>query len=1128
MGSSYKSIVSDEALNRDKGWVESLWKPIQVGQHELKVIDRGSGEALIFVPVFFGTEYIYTQQFKELSKSFRSILYRRRESLEAPITLEDRVTELYELLSMLDIEQVHLCGHSEAAMVAMAFAAKFPEKVKSLVVSCVPDVHEMAPARITKKFYQWFEKWPLERFIPESALRSQFARSVGSIEGITAQQINEELVGIPQFKKLFKFSLLPLLLDYNGKKIAANITCPVLLMHHNGQDHAVKLSQVNRLATHFPNLRSYTVLEDGGHMFIYARAEQVTSSIKSFYQEIQQESKMPPLVVKLTDVTALQVELVGRKAGHLAHMLRLNMDVPTGFCITTVSLMNEVKRIGLDTSIHGEVSVEWSEALQEQIMNSRLAADFLNQILLEYNFLLKARSNVRVAVRSSSTKEDLAESSFAGQYETILNVANELQLIDAVKKCLASYWSYRAVVYRQHVGLEDGHIHMGILIQEMVNPVSSGILFTMDPRGQGESEKSMLVNAVWGLGEAGVSGTVTPDEYTIGYLYGRVLQASIADKKFMLQSKETGGVEEIALTEAQSKQNVLTAGHLQMLAKLGRNLEAIYGRPQDIEWALDNNRLVLLQVRPITTLHRRWEMNSRINGHWLRWSALLEWGEVPISPMTQSVLIEYTHFDQSFQSIGLYLPSVTLKTIKGFLYSPSGVKWTWRWFLTPLKLFKAYVSLHQQFQPLINSYLGKVGPWLNCNLQTTSSKQLLLGVDVMSKATGEAFGSIIARYYGVCVVSELIFSRVYRWATGDRERAGYLKLLHGFENKSLETDRRFWELAQEVKKYPSIMDVVMKEGSTIDEIKQVEDGAAFAELLEQMLHEVGHRLQDLDITCKTAKDDPTISIGVLRLLLLAETPNPAKEMLERAKKREQRLLEVRNRIKNRPIRSYFFEKTYKLAAFYNTIRENRPFYLGQSWQRLRETLVEIGNRLVAEGRLDTAERIFFLRRSEVELSLDGANFSKLAVARYKEWEWQKKNKPADEFNPPRLRKWLASRSRNQDIGDAILSGTPGSPGIITGRVRIVKDMNDFPTVHPGDVVVAPSTTPAWTVLFGIASAIVTDVGGSLSHAAIVAREYGIPAVLGTGKGTQVLEEGQLVRIDGTSGRVFLVREELAS
>ncbi len=1117
LATTNRARVSNEQMKRDIEWIESLWKPIHVGQFTLNMIDRGSGVPLVFVPVFTGSEFMYTSQLRTFEHKCRVILYRRRESITASIGLHERVAELKAFLDVMNLQQVHLSAHSDGAMVAIAFAAKYPERVLSMSLFCVADKYRIPPQPFMQMFLNTLEKFPIEYMLPDRLLQRLLAYYGGSNSGFTHAQLYSQTSQIQWFSKFFKYSMLPLLLDYDGTKLAPQVHCPVLLIHHRSKDRIIKTKQIERLSNAFPLCSGVKWVSGGGHMFTYCAADEVNVLMEQFYDDFDKLHSTPSsTVLELTDERSMNPQQVGKKACVLAQLKRHQLPIPNGFCLTPGALTREFLR--------WNVSSGMNQTSMEQLVESySFSSEFIQTVQSHFRKLKGNKEHFRVAVRSSSTLEDLGDASFAGQYETVLDVRDESKLIDAIKTCLLSYWTPRATTYRDNHGIHDEDIHMGILVQEMVHSTTSGVLFTKDPRSN-HDDTLMVVNAVWGLGESLVSGAVTPDEYIINRTNGAEKHSIIADKKFKLQSSMDGGVESIQLNQPMSKGRVLSNNQLELLASLGNKVEQIFQSPQDLEWAFQDGELYLLQSRPITTLKSKWIDDRREKEYLVRWGSLIEWGNIPISPFTNGIL-ERLRLDQVLSQMGIYLPKRIIKIVNGYVYSPVKIRFTWKWIMTPVKLWRTYKQLHQQFDEDIHYYLERIDPHLKADLNALSEHQLLQMIKELSDISAWAFENIIIKYYGICLFAETYFSLVYRAVTGNKTKRAYIELMQGSENKSLFADLKIWELCHELKQYNELREAIIS-GKAREELYSLNGASEFFNKMKITFDDIGHRLTDLDISCPTPKDDYQLAISIVRMITLSNE-NTLTSHARKKEIQEEKLQAILKKLHSSSRRRRWFIAAYERAKKYNVIREDRPFYLGMIWNRLREVLLRLGELLASQQRLAHPSHIFYLNEQEIKHCIEGQNASQLAFGRFKAWEGYKHSTPVDEINPPSIRKRLIKKA-NQSASrqqSSYIQGISGSPGCATGRVRIIKEAKDFSKLSSGEIIVAPSTTPAWTVLFGVASAIITDVGGSLSHAAIVAREYGIPAVLGTDIGTLKLKDGDYVRVDGTSGTVNLVKEE---
>lgn len=277
------SQISDEKLISDINWIASNWKDLQVDDLQVKIIDKGKGDPIIYVPIFTSTEFTYTNLIKSFKKTHRTILYKRKESYNSFISLNDRVTELKLLMDNLNIESAHLNAHSDGAMVAIAFAAKYPSHVKSLTLYTVADVYKIPPYPMMKWFLIALYYTPLQYFIPNKILSTLLAYYGSSNSGLSYNQIKMVTNTIPSMTRFFKYSMLPLLLEYDGVKLAQQVKCPVLLIHHTGVDNIIKLKQTRNLSKYFRHLYNYCELDKGGHMVHYCMPNEIEKITQDFF-----------------------------------------------------------------------------------------------------------------------------------------------------------------------------------------------------------------------------------------------------------------------------------------------------------------------------------------------------------------------------------------------------------------------------------------------------------------------------------------------------------------------------------------------------------------------------------------------------------------------------------------------------------------------------------------------------------------------------------------------------------------------------------------------------------------------------------------------------------------------------
>jgi pyruvate,water dikinase len=701
-----------------------------------------------------------------------------------------------------------------------------------------------------------------------------------------------------------------------------------------------------------------------------------------------------------------------------------------------------------------------------------------------------------VAVRSSATAEDLPGAAFAGQQDTYLNVTGTLGLINAVQQCWASLWTERAIAYRSKIGIDPEDVKIAVVVQSMINAEVAGVMFTADPIS-GDRE-TIMIDASSGLGEAVVSGLVMPDHYLLND-QGRV-------DKF-----QPGEVD---------RSHRLPDHILEELAHLGLAVAKHFGCPQDIEWAYAQEQVWLLQARPMTALPPPpIELNAvqRRLG-----SILLDYVPVRPYPIDMSTWVPYgpaglmakvmarfgirDPFDQ-------FLPEDEHGIVDRLV--PRSPRPTPAVLLAPWRI----VTLAHRYDPgrwiedaRFADFLGRVQNLAAQDIKTmpwswlkTMPRQALEAINPI----GELRIDYLPRT-GLALLRLLIALRLLR-------RSALFSDLLVSHTRTTDANRALEALAARAREDFRLRDAV----SSLDP-KGLTAFPQFEADFASYLAEFGHRetVTPVLATPPTQSDAPETVLALIKVLI-TEPPRPPEDSdRARGELLKHPLLHGRRR---RAVIKHWVEAARAGMAF----REDSHFYFLMPLPMLRRSLLEMGRRLADVGVLDKPEDVFHLRLEELEAiddpaALAGATGDASEPVEAKSLRSTVRTRCArrEELAGVRLIDPTAVFPQ-RDSGDALITGTPASSGTATGPVKVIRGPEEFDRLAAGDVLVCPYTNPAWTTLFQRAAAVVVDSGGPGSHAAIVAREYGIPAVMGTGIGTAILTDGQLVTVNGSTGRVIL-------
>jgi len=816
--------------------------------------------------------------------------------------------------------------------------------------------------------------------------------------------------------------------------------------------------------------------------------------------------------------------LAGGKGANLGELVNAGFPVPRGFAVTTDAYDLVLKESGLGRTISAalEEGPTAGATIREAFLAAGVPPEIEQEIVEAYRDLLGAGA---VAVRSSATAEDLPEAAFAGQQDTFLNVIGEQELLDAVKRCWASLWTDRAIAYRDRQGIDQQTVKLAVVVQQMVPAEVAGVMFTANPVTGARDE--IVIDASPGLGEAVVSGQVTPDRFVLRKRWWgwSVTERRPGKREVMIRARSGGGTDHLKGSAA-TDVPALPDRALRRLARLGAAIERHFGRPQDVEWAWASEELSIVQARPITALPEPAPRPSRPMKLWTGiLTELLPDRPYPLEVTTWGPqLLVSAILAPMFRNLGVAVrldrsiveeDGVVVRFTDRFPFRP-----TPRILLAPLRLLRLarrYDPAHWQSDPLLMEVQTRARALEARDLQALSWAGLL---DTVHEALTipHLMGELRIRYLlpRMPAVGRL---RLMLTLLRAGDRFGTL-LFTGLETRTLEANRALEALAARIRSDPALADAFAAHEA--DELMPALEahpaGRAFLTELHAFLDKYGHREAGatLQISHSTWKDAPEVVLGILKGLAAAP---PRVEVERPAWEAARDELLSHPLLRSPPVRSAFLRLLAE-ARWFPQIREDTRFYATLILPVLRRTLLEFGRRLAGVGVLDVPEDVFHLKLDELE-RIDGAWPPPPQLAgELRTIVVRRKAKRAELEGTPLVDLRLLRQAEVE--GDVLLRGIPGSPGVAVGPVRIVHHASEFGKLLPGEVLVAPYTNPAWTPLFQRAVAVVVDSGGAGSHAAIVAREYGIPAVMATLDGTHKLSDGQQVRVDGDQGLVSRV------
>lgn len=879
------------------------------------------------------------------------------------------------------------------------------------------------------------------------------------------------------------------------------------------------------------------------------------------------------LVRNLEAISRDDVTIAGGKGANIGELMHAGLLVPPGFVLLTPAyhlfiesnkIQGEIEGLTSQITLTDPLSIEQASiAIRTLFDKGRMPGEIVSAVRTAYAHMRGSA----LAVRSSATAEDLPQASYAGQQETYLNVQGEEEVLIAVKRCWASLWTVRALDYRSRQGIAPDAVGIAVVIQEMVPASASGVLFTINPVTGDPDE--VVINANWGLGEALVGGQVTPDMIITDKQSGELKRMEIGEKSVMTVPAEQGTIlHDVDLSLRQEA--VLFPEQIMELTSLGRKIETYFGAPQDIEWALANGRVFVLQSRPITTDIQHippgddsWDREAEVPPQpfdlWTRTNV----GEnlpFPITPLTATNFPKMFALDES--STQQAAPSFqAARRFYGRLYMNEGailhelaekygipaslIDKLWgsrprgnqqaRGTFHPLRLlrhlpllFRQGFNATKQHGPrhTPKQFFAQIDQWVDQFMQQDLDglddralwKQ---GLPVWRERGAYAFRTNLR----ISAPSGFLYAaleRLVQWWTKRKEVTQ--DLVAGLPGiYSAEVGPALWRMAQALREL-GLDRIVLDERPAISLqlLQKTSEAQPFLEQLAHFLQRHGHRCpNELELLNPRWAEAPEQIIEMVANYLRAkESVNP----LEVEERRQQRRAEAVAAVETGldPVRRAIFRAVLKKAQQAIIIRDNSRYFMAKFIFPMRALYAHLGQRWAERGWLQQSDDIFFLTASEVEALVENG----VSLTSPRTWQTHVANRRiAYEY-------WLtiiAPDALGPDgepiIEDAkdlhMLEGIPASSGCARGYARIVQDVREAMQLTAGDILVTQATDPGWTPVFPLVSGIVLEIGGQLSHGAIVAREYAVPAVVNVQGAMRSIQDGQMITVDGTHGRVYL-------
>jgi phosphoenolpyruvate synthase/pyruvate phosphate dikinase len=830
------------------------------------------------------------------------------------------------------------------------------------------------------------------------------------------------------------------------------------------------------------------------------------------------------MILTFGDVNATHLSNSGGKGASLAKLFQGGFAVPPGVIVPASAYAEFAGRNAdlrtridaLDYSSPDALVVQCSE-LRRLMTRLPLPAD-LEATLREAVPPLLAEGPV--AVRSSSTMEDLAGAAFAGQHDTFLGIRTIEDVLDRVRRCFASLWEDRAAHYRHARGFEQHRATMAVVIQALVESEVAGVAFTMNPISG--SIGQIVINSSYGLGETVVSGAGDVDQFVLDKKSGAIVEQSIGDKEKMIVAGGHGTTD-VELDDVQRHNASLDAQQLEALRQLLTGVERFYGFPQDVEWAFARGQLFLLQSRPITRFPARWTRGESAERFpnvitLLTWDFVCEGFHASLEHSLRlmglpafddhwfELFDNYVYGNETAVRLFTAGQQVAFDSLDGLRNLLPVIRDRYQW----------VVQLPVAWARDLDWYLLRLGALSAVDLEPLNEEQLWRNIAAINAAGSRYFLPNIA----ISITHGIVHRMLYQLVTmlvGPQEGPSLYDSLTCFcETKTNVVNNDLHRLAELVREDRALASLLSRmDRAAIWREEKLRAFPRFAESFDAFLANHGHREVDFDTYVPTWSGQPWVVLENIRLLAGREDlPDPAAREIalrERQQNAERRL----NDLVPEDLR-YFTLELVRLARAYTALDDLEHYETTRLSIPFRRAIVELGARLKTGGILGAADDIFFLRKQTIERLIAGE-----LTAGEVEQE-ATKNKSAYEANRQRTPSFVLNEEPEETPNADAFRGLPGSPGIAEGTVFRLHGVEDFGRFPPGSVLVARTTNPAWTPLFHTSCAVITESGGPLSHGAVTAREVGIPAVMSVRGALHLLPDGARVRVNGTLGTVTIL------
>jgi pyruvate,water dikinase len=871
---------------------------------------------------------------------------------------------------------------------------------------------------------------------------------------------------------------------------------------------------------------------------------------------------MSTYVIGFQEIDKTKLMVVGGKGANLGELSKIEgIRVPQGFCISTeafkrvtqgTSSINELlNKLSLLKVEDRDKIAELSTEIRRVIEGIVIPEDINEEITC---FFLRLGEKDSYAVRSSATAEDLPAASFAGQQDTYLNIIGKDAILKHISKCWASLFTERAVIYRIQNGFDHRKVQLSVVVQKMVFPEVSGILFTADPITS--NRKMLSIDASFGLGEALVSGLVNADNYKVQS--GKIVDKKISAKKLAIYALKDGGTREQLIEPEMQNMQALTDEQILQLESMGRKIEEYFGCPQDIEWCLIDDTFYIVQSRPITTLYPIPEVSDKENhvylsvGHQQMMTA-------PLKPLGMS-LMELISFGHRFKAGGRLFVDVT-----PMIASPDSRKMLLNnmgqhdplmkdALLTIIERGDFVKALPNDKEEQSDRKGNKSVPSSDSEPQMESDSTIVSDLIESTQRSIEELKQNIQRKSGSDLIDFILkdIEELKKILFNPKSTAVFMAAINASlwinekmnewlgeknaadtisqsvpNNITSEMGLKLMDVADVIRPYPEVIEYLqqVKDDNFLKELVKFHGGKKAQYAIYGYLNKYGMRCSgEIDITKSRFSEKPITLVPMILNNIKNFEHNAANRKFEQGRQealaKEQELLERLIELPDGEQKAKETKRKIDLIRNFIGYREYPKYGMVSRYFVYKQALMKEAEKLVQLGVINEKEDIFYLTFEEL-----------YELVRTNKLDYKIINKRKDEhklyekLTPPRVitsdGEIITGKYKRENLPDGAIAGMPVSSGSFEGRARVILNMEDA-ELEEGDILVTSFTDPSWTPLFVSIKGLVTEVGGLMTHGAVIAREYGLPAVVGVENAAKLIKDGQRIRVNGTEGYVEIL------